>query len=168
MAKLPIGRDEIIGSESVTITQSDLKGKTLAVEIVVALPILAPISRHGLPSCSRPLYGHSVDITCAAHVRDQNKVEVGVTIDCEPHSTFFHTWYSTKGDRDDSSTVLCDLKKGRFRHVEMLEWRVAPAAIVVGESKVRRAEVGGSDSNGSRKTPFRIICTSHFEASPTT
>lgn len=56
LAKLPIGRNEVIGSESVTITKSDLKGKALAIQIVVALPILAPISRHGLPSSSRPLY----------------------------------------------------------------------------------------------------------------
>ena len=50
----------------------------------------------------------------------------------------------------------------------MLERRVAPSAIVVRERKVGRAKVGGSDSNGSRKAPFRVVGTSHFEASPTT
>ena len=94
--KLPIGRDEIIGRESATIAKGDLKGEALTVEVVVALPVLAPISRHRLPSSSRPLYRHSVDVASAAHVRDQNKVEVGVTVNCEPHSTFLHAWYSVK------------------------------------------------------------------------
>ncbi|KAG6479567.1 hypothetical protein ZIOFF_063034 [Zingiber officinale] len=49
------------------------------------------------------------------------------------------------GDGDDVGSVLCDVEKGQLGHVEVWAGRVAPAAIVAGESGVRRVEVGGHD-----------------------
>lgn len=46
----------------------------------------------------------------------------------------------------------------------MLEGRVAPAAIVVGESKVRGAEVGGGDHDGTREAPSRVVVAAHLVA----
>ena len=49
----------------------------------------------------------------------------------------------------------------------MRAWRVTPAAIVTGESVVRRAKVGGGDKNGraARVTPFWVICALYLKAS---
>lgn len=38
----------------------------------------------------------------------------------------------------------------------MLQWWITPSTIVIRQGVVWRTEVGGSDSNGVRKTPFRI------------
>lgn len=38
----------------------------------------------------------------------------------------------------------------------MLTWRVAPAAVVVGEGGVRRAEVGGGDGDGPAEAPLGV------------
>lgn len=57
--------------------------------------------------------------------------------------------------------------KNRLREVEMMKRRVAPTAIIVWKSKIRRTEIGGGDNNGTRKTPFLFTNTFHFETSPT-
>jgi hypothetical protein len=43
LPKGPARRSRIVGDYSSTITGGDLKGKTLSIEIVVALPILPPV-----------------------------------------------------------------------------------------------------------------------------
>lgn len=47
----------------------------------------------------------------------------------------------------------------------MLEGRVAPAAVVVGEGEVGGAEVGGRDGDGSGQAPFGVVGAGHFVAS---
>ena len=46
---------------------------------------------------------------------------------------------------DDTTLIDADLQPGRLRHVEVWPPCVAPAAVVVREVVVRRAEVGGRD-----------------------
>lgn len=50
-------------------------------------------------------------------------------------------------NRDNSTSVDANLFPGRLSHIKVLERRVAPASIVVRESKVRRAEICGSNGN---------------------
>jgi len=50
-------------------------------------------------------------------------------------------------DGDNAGTILCDFKEHGHGEVEVLSGRVAPAAIVAGESVVRRAEVCGGDED---------------------
>lgn len=51
-------------------------------------------------------------------------------------------------NRHDPTSVNTDLFPSRLSHIKMLERRVAPAAIVVWESIVRRAEVCCSNGDG--------------------
>lgn len=91
MSKLPIRRCDVVVGEGSSVTESDLKGERLAVEVGVALPVLAPIPRHGLPSIGFGTFdGNRVDIPCTSNVGDENQIEVRVSIDCEPHSSFLH------------------------------------------------------------------------------
>ena len=46
----------------------------------------------------------------------------------------------------------------------MLEGRVAPAAVIVGEGEVRRAEVGGGDDDGAREAPLGVVVAPHLVA----
>lgn len=55
-----------------------------------------------------------------------------------------------------------DLKEGGLGEVEMVEGRVAPPAVVVGKSEVWRAEVGGSDDDGAREAPLRVVVATHL------
>lgn len=50
-------------------------------------------------------------------------------------------------DGDDSGLVLSNALEDGLGEVEMLLGRVAPAAGVVGEGEIWRAEVGGCDDN---------------------
>lgn len=64
-------------------------------------------------------------------------------------------------DGDNSGTVLSDFEEHRHGEIEMRTRRVAPPAIVVRQSEVRRAKVCRRHENGwiSRKTPFAIVNT---------
>ena len=46
-------------------------------------------------------------------------------------------------DGDDATFINTNLLPGRLGHVEVRPWRVAPAAVVIGEGIVGRAEVRG-------------------------
>jgi hypothetical protein len=50
-------------------------------------------------------------------------------------------------DGHDAAAVDADLEPGRLGHVEVLPRRVAPAAVVVGQRVVGRAQVGGGDGH---------------------
>ncbi|KAL4341991.1 hypothetical protein GQ457_08G012620 [Hibiscus cannabinus] len=71
--------------------------------------------------------------------------------------------------KHDTSTVLGDLEEDRHGEVKVRAWRVAPPAVVGGESIVRRAKVSSRDNNGRipRVTPFWFICTLNLEACTT-
>lgn len=196
LPKLPITRHHVVACESSTVTGCDLKRQALAIKVRVALPILAPVPRHGLPPCFRPFDRHCMNISCSADVGDQHQVEVRVSINGESYPSFLHTRHPakkkkkshtqfthqtknrvsvkerivtlpSKSDRDDPSSVLCNLQESRLGQVKVLERRIAPPAIVVRQSKVWRTEVGSSDSDGPGKTPSWVIVASHFVARTT-
>ena len=73
----------------------------------------------------------------------------------------------SEDDGHDSSTVLCNLQESGFSQVEVLEGRIAPPAVVVGQSEVRRAEVCRGDGDGAGEAPSRVIVAPHFVTSTT-
>lgn len=81
-------------------------------------------------------------------------------------SLWFHV--PSKCHRHNSSSILSNLKEGWFCHIKVLQRRVAPTTIIVGQSKVWRTEVCSSDNNGARLAPSWIIITPHFITCPTT
>ena len=68
------------------------------------------------------------------------------------------------GNGDDSSAVLSDLLENRLREIEVLKRRIAPTAIIIGETEIRRTEICGGDYNGTRETPFFVVHATDFEA----
>lgn len=68
----------------------------------------------------------------------------------------------------DPSLVYGNSLEGRLRHVEVWQWRVAPAAIVAGEVIVWRTEVCAGDGNGSTpETPLgNLGCVAHYLIAP--
>lgn len=69
-------------------------------------------------------------------------------------------------NRDDSASVNADLLPSRLSHVEMFKRRVTPSAIVVWESVVWWAKIGGRHRH---RRPFnappwiRLVITHHLE-----
>lgn len=73
-------------------------------------------------------------------------------------------------DWDDAATVDADLLPRGLRHVKMLTGRVAPASVVIRESVVRRAEIGGGDGDGDALSAPTRLCfevTNNLVALPT-
>lgn len=58
LAKLPVGRNGVVAGDGTAVAGGDLERETLSVQVIVALPILSPISGHGLPSCFRTFDRH--------------------------------------------------------------------------------------------------------------
>ena len=71
-------------------------------------------------------------------------------------------------DGDDAGAVLGDLEEHGHGEVEVGPGRVAPAAIVGGESVVGRAEVGGGDEDGGAAVvaPLGVVGALDLEAGP--
>lgn len=112
----------------------------------VSLPVHAPIARHRLPYAAiAALELHGSDISFAPDVGDEHQVEVLVAIDREANASILHAWHPSEENWDDASFPVCDAREHRLRQVEMPQGRVAPAAVVVGQSVVGRTEVGGRD-----------------------
>ncbi|KAG6497462.1 hypothetical protein ZIOFF_045362 [Zingiber officinale] len=180
LAELPPGGDDVPGGHAPTVADRHLERKALPVQVRIALPVLPPIPRHRLPSTPRTLDRHRPNVAGAAHVAHQHQVEVAVSADREPDSPFFHARHPALQayiyfellvghcDGDDAGSVLCDVEEGRLGHVEVRAGRVAPAAVVAGESGVRRAEVGGRDDDGARKAPPRVVVAPKLVASAAT
>lgn len=132
LAKLPVTGRCIIGSNGSAIAGSDFKGEALAVEVTVALPILAPVAGHCLPAGPGALYRNRVDVTCSSHVSDEYEIEVRVPVHGEPNSARSVAGYPLVHYGDDARPVLCDLLENRLGEIEMLERRIAPTASIVG------------------------------------
>lgn len=61
---------------------------------------------------------------------------------------------------------MSNLQESRLGHVKVLERRIAPPAVVVGQVIVRGAEVSGSDSDGTGEAPFGVIVAFHLITRP--
>lgn len=132
----------------------------------VALPILTPISGHGLPPGSRPFDRNRMDISCTRDVGDQNQVEEGVAVDGKPDTSLLSTGHPSVSDGHDPGTILSNLQESWLGEVEVLAGRIAPPAIVIGQCEVWRAKVCGGDCDGATQTPFRVTVASHLIAGP--
>lgn len=91
LPELPISRCHVVDGESSTVTGGDTEGERLAVEKGVCLPILPPVSGHGLPASFGPFDRECMDVPCTRDVADQNQVEVRVAVDREPNPPSLHT-----------------------------------------------------------------------------
>ena len=96
LSKSPILWHNIVAGNCPAIAGCDSEGEALAIDIWVALPILAPVSWHGLPASPRSFDRHSMNITCTCHIGYQDQVEVGMTINGEPNASILHTWDPVK------------------------------------------------------------------------
>lgn len=96
LAERPASRCDIVGHNGAAVAGSDLEGQALAVEIGVALPVLPPVSRHGLPPCSRTFDGNCMHIAGSTDVDDEYEVEIGVPVDREPYPTLSVAGHPTK------------------------------------------------------------------------
>jgi len=106
LAKGPPSWGSIVGHHCVAITGCDLKGEALAIEIVVALPVLTPVPGHWHPSSSGPFDGHSMHIPSTSYVCYEDQVEVGVTIDCEPYAPPSSAGHPTQNPHKEKLTML--------------------------------------------------------------
>ncbi|KAB8084081.1 hypothetical protein EE612_006543, partial [Oryza sativa] len=166
LAELPAGRHDVVAGDGAAVADGDLEGEALAVEVGVALPVLAPVAGHGLPPGAGPLDRHGLHVAWAGHVGHKNQVEVGVPVDGEPDPALLHARHPSVGDGHDAGAVHADLEEGRLGHVEVGARRVAPAAVVVGERVVRRAQVGGGDGDAARQAPLPIVVAPQLVARP--
>lgn len=96
LPKGPPSWGSIVGHHCAAITGSDLEREALAIEVGVALPVLAPISGHCLPTSPGPFDWNRVHITGTTNVCDEDQVEVGVPIDGESETSPSPARYPTK------------------------------------------------------------------------
>lgn len=82
----PPCRRNIVRNNGAPVARGHLKRQALTAEVRVVLPILAPVSGHGLPLSSGPFDRNRLDVAGAPHVGDENQVEEGVAVDGEPYS----------------------------------------------------------------------------------
>lgn len=58
--------------------------------------------------------------------------------------------------RDNSGTIGCNVQESRLSQIEVLKRRIAPPTIVIGQSVIRRTEVGGCDSDATGEAPIGV------------
>lgn len=58
LAELPVGGHDVVAGDGLAVAGGDLEGEGLAVEVGIALPVLAPVPGHGLPPGLRALDRH--------------------------------------------------------------------------------------------------------------
>ena len=76
LPKRPVGWSCIVGDYSVAIAGSDLEGEGLTIQVIVALPVLSPVSGHCLPTGFRAFDGYRDHITSSTYICYENKIEV--------------------------------------------------------------------------------------------
>jgi hypothetical protein len=84
LAEGPATGSGVVGDDRAAVARAYAEGEGLAVQERVALPVLAPVARHGLPPGALAFDSHRVDVAGAAYVGDEDEVEVGVAVDGEP------------------------------------------------------------------------------------
>ncbi len=86
LSKTPGSRCCIHGGYRVAITSSDKEGDGLSHKILVALPVLTPVSGHWDPVCHvGSFHGDCTHISRATHIAHQHQIEVRIAIDGEPN-----------------------------------------------------------------------------------
>ncbi|BAS84419.1 Os03g0377201, partial [Oryza sativa Japonica Group] len=151
LAERPSRRRDVVRHDGSAVAGGHRERQRLPVEQRAALPVLAPVPRHGLPPrlpSPAGLHRHRVHVAGAAHVAHQHQVEVGVPVDGEPHPSLPPARHPAVGDGDDAGLEAGDAEEGGLGEVEVVERRVAPAAAVAGERVVGRAQVGGRHHDG--------------------
>ena len=148
-AEGPPRRHDVVGVHRLAAGGGDPEGERLSDELGVALPVCSPVPVHGDPPRVCPLDRHGPDGAAAGDVGDEHELEVLEARDAEPHPSLPPALDPLVEDRDDAGAVDADGLPGGLGHVEVGAWGVAPAAVVVGERPVGRAEVGGGDGDGA-------------------
>jgi hypothetical protein len=88
LAERPAAGSGVVGEHGAAVAGGDPEGEGLPVQERVALPVLAPVARQGLPpGGALGLHGNRVHVAGASHVGHQHKVEVGVAVDGETYAT---------------------------------------------------------------------------------
>ena len=87
LSKRPARRGNIVGHNRATITGNDPKREGLSYKIIVALPVLTPISDHGPPTSPRPFNVNSMNIPCASHIAYEYQIEVRIPVYSELNSS---------------------------------------------------------------------------------
>jgi hypothetical protein len=83
LAEGPAAGRGVVGDDGAAVAGGDAEGEGLTVQERVALPVLPPVARHGVPAGALALGGHRVHVAGATNVADEDEVEVGVAVDCE-------------------------------------------------------------------------------------
>lgn len=86
LSKLPVWRSNVPGSRGAAVAAGDPEGEGLTDQDSIGLPVLAPVSAHAHPPCSRSLNTDSDNVTGTGNVGDQDKIEVTEAINGEPDS----------------------------------------------------------------------------------
>ena len=158
LAEAPARGRHVVRRQRPAVAGGDGERQALAVQLPVALPVLAPVPAHGHPPRLRALDRHRRHVAGAAHVGDEHQVEVGVAIDGEADAALLGAGHTAVEHRHDAAAVDPDLLERRLSHVEVLPRRVAPAAGVAGLGGVGRAEIGGGDHDAAAaaNTPLGV------------
>ena len=141
------------------VARGDPESQRLPEKVRARLPELPPVPAHGGPRESVPLDLHLVHVTRPRHVPHENKVEVGVPGYSKPDPALLPARHATVCHGHDPSLVLRDLEERGLGKIEVSARRVAPPAVVAGESVVGRAVVGAADEHGGVPglAPLRVV-----------
>ncbi|BAS98666.1 Os06g0621950, partial [Oryza sativa Japonica Group] len=162
----PVRRRDAVGDDRAAPPAGDLERQRLAAEVGVALPVLAPVPPHRDPPGPRPFHLHRRHLPVRRHVRDQHLQEAGAAGDGEPHPPCPLIVLPPELHRHNVGLGLGDAEERGLRHLEVLLGEVAPAAVVVGESEVGRAEVGGRHHHrrAAAEAPQHVVHAPHLVA----
>lgn len=90
LAVAPVGAGDVLEDHGLAGAQRGLERQLLVRELVVILPVRAPVLLHLEPRAVRALDVQRHHVSIASHVVHQHDVEVGVPVDREPNSSAPH------------------------------------------------------------------------------
>jgi hypothetical protein len=86
-AEVPPRRHDVVDVQRLAGGGGDGEGERLGEQRRVALPLRAPVARHGDPAGARPLHRHGLDGAAAGDVGDEDQLEVLGPGDPEAHAS---------------------------------------------------------------------------------
>lgn len=110
LTKLPIRWCHVPWGGCPSVTAGDSKGKRLATQISIGLPILPPVTSHAQPVCFGPFDARPHNIPCTSHVGDQNQVEVTEAVDCESYPSSLPAWHPVNKQTYKINFTNCPLE----------------------------------------------------------